>query len=88
MEQKLQDLEKEIMAIKERNMRVGADKAWETSNFRIFSIALITYAIAALVLYLIGTENFLRNALVPTVGYFLSTQSFPAIKKWWIKNNF
>ncbi len=41
MEEKLQKLEKEVAAIKERNLRVEADKAWETSSFRIFSFCTI-----------------------------------------------
>lgn len=77
------DIEHEIAAIKERNLRVEADKAWETSQLRIISIALITYVIASLVLYLIGVNNFLLSALVPTVGYYLSTRSLPFIKKRW-----
>jgi hypothetical protein len=85
MEEKIRQLEKEVEAIKQRNLRVEADKAWETSSFRIFSITIITYIIAALVLYFIGAKNFLLNALVPTAGFFLSIQSLPAVKKWWIK---
>lgn len=85
MEDKIQKIEREIETIKERNLRVEADKAWETSSFRIFSITIITYIIASLILYFIGAENFLLNALAPTAGFFLSIQSLPAIKKWWIK---
>ena len=77
------DIEKEILIIKERNKRVEADKAWERSGFRIFLVASITYIIAAIVLSFIGVANFLLSALVPTVGYFLSTQSLPIVKKWW-----
>ena len=77
------DIEKEILIIKERNKRVEANKAWERSGFRIFLVASITYIIAAIILYFIGVANFLLSALVPTVGYFLSTQSLPIIKKWW-----
>lgn len=88
MEEKIQKLEKEISAIKERNSRVEADKAWETSSFRIFSITIITYIVAALVLYFIGANNFLFSALVPTVGFFLSIQSLPTVKGWWIKKFF
>lgn len=79
------NLEQEIAAIKERNLRVEADKAWETSGFRVGSIMAITYIIASLVLYLIGASNWWLGALVPTAGYFLSTQSLPAIKRWWIE---
>jgi hypothetical protein len=82
------NIEEELTAIKERNWRVEADKAWETSGMRIFSIMIITYMIAALVLYFIGASNWPLGALVPTAGYFLSTQSLPAIKRWWVEKFF
>lgn len=75
---------KEIAAIKERNARVEADKAWETSGVRIFSISAITYVVASFLLYAIGVKTFFLSALVPTAGYYLSTQSLPFIKRWWI----
>lgn len=65
-----------------------ADKAWETSIFRVISITAGTYIIAGLVLYAIGNEYPLRNALIPTLGYFLSTQSLPFLKKRWIDKHF
>ncbi len=70
--------------IRERNGRVEADKAWETSLFRILSIAAITYVIASVVMWLIGSSAFYLNASVPVVGYLLSVQSLPAVKRWWI----
>ncbi|MEO8637942.1 MAG: hypothetical protein ABI430_03525 [Candidatus Taylorbacteria bacterium] len=85
MEERIQNLEKEIETIKERNLRVEADKAWETSSFRIFSITGITYVVATFVLYFLGAKNYFLNALVPTVGYFLSVQTLPAIKRKWIE---
>jgi len=87
MEERIQKLEKEIEIIKTRNLRVEADKAWETSYFRVFLISGTIYVIAFKVLYFIGTENYLLNALIPPIGYFISVQSLPFIKKWWIKNN-
>ncbi len=85
MNDKLEQLEKEITAIKERNLRVEADKAWETSWFRILSITAITYIVAALVLYFLGSKNSLLSAFVPTAGFFLSVQTLPVIKRWWIR---
>ena len=35
----MKDIEAELAAIKERNKRVEADKAWETSTFRRLLIA-------------------------------------------------
>ena len=48
-----------ISEIQERNRRVEADKAWETSRLRISVIAGITYIIAACILFTIGIHNFL-----------------------------
>jgi len=81
----LQTLKGEIEAIKERNHRVEIDKAWERSPIRIMSVVVITYIIAVLVMYAIGITNYLLSALIPTIGYFLSTQSLPFIKRRWIK---
>ena len=78
------DIEKEINSIKERNQKVETDKAWEVSKFRVASIAVMTYIIIAVVFYMIGVRNFLVSALIPTVGYYLSTQSLPFIKRWWV----
>ncbi len=87
MEDRINKIEAELANIKERNARVQADKAWETSWFRIISICVITYIVATLVLYFLGSDNYFLNALVPTAGYFLSVQSLPAIKKWWTAKN-
>lgn len=77
------NIEKEIEAIKERNQRVEIDKAWEVSWTRRLFIAAVTYIIASVWLVLIhDTDPFLK-ALIPTVGYILSTLSLPIIKKWW-----
>lgn len=72
----------------ERNARVEADKAWERSYVRIGSVALITYVFVALVLYLIGVEQFYLSAVIPVTGYLLSTLSLPVLKDWWLKNIF
>jgi hypothetical protein len=80
-------LEQELKLIQQRNARVEADKAWETSGTRIVSICCLTYVVAGVLLYLLGTENCLLNALIPTCGFFLSSQSLPAIKRWWISTH-
>ena len=79
------DFEKEINLIKERNLRVEADKAWETSFLKTVLIACITYIIASIVMYYIGVQQYFLNALIPTIGYIVSTQSIPVVKRLWIK---
>lgn len=79
------DLEKRVTAIEERNKRVEADKAWETSFLRKFLIIVLTYIFAVLYLKIADTTNPLLGAVVPTVGFFLSTQTLNIIKKKWLE---
>lgn len=87
MEERIQKLEQEVEIIKARNIKVEADKAWETSYFRVLLISGIIYILATIVLCLLNTQNCFLNALIPAAGYFISVQSLPFIKKWWIKKN-
>jgi hypothetical protein len=79
------DIEQRIRTIEERNNRVTADKAWETSWLRRGLIAGITYACAAILLSVLGDSDAWKHALVPVLGYLLSTFSLPPIKKIWIE---
>lgn len=81
------DLQKRLEAIEERNRRVEAEKAWETSMFRVCLIALLTYLVAAIFLFSANLPHPFLNALVPTIGYILSTQSLPVVKKAWIRRS-
>jgi len=71
----MQNLQKEIEAIKKRNKRVEADKARETSRTRRISIALLTYAVIVLFFYTAELPKPWINAIVPTIGFLLSTLS-------------
>jgi hypothetical protein len=82
----LNSLQKEIAAIKLRNQHVETDKAWETSTTRKVSVAVLTYLIILLFFVVIKVENPLINAIVPTLGFLLSTLSLPIIKKLWTNN--
>ena len=75
----------EIERIKERNERVEADKAWETSWTRKIVIAAFTYLLAAIILASIGAPAPLINAFIPTLGFVLSTMTFDFIKKQWVE---
>ncbi len=75
----------EIESIKERNKRVEADKAWETSITRRIIIALMTYIIIVIFLYSINAKSPWLNAIVPTIGFVLSTLTLPYFKKAWLK---
>jgi len=78
--------EEDIRNIQERNQRVENDKAWEMSLTRRSSIMLFTYVLAAIWLASIDNPKPLLTALIPSVGYFISTLTLPLVKDWWLKN--
>ncbi|MCD6229300.1 MAG: hypothetical protein J7K00_00670 [Candidatus Diapherotrites archaeon] len=80
----LQEIEKEIEKIKERNKQVEINKTWETSNTR--KILLITFTYIAIGFYLQAIEipDPWLNAIVPAVAFFLSTLTLPFFKKLWL----
>jgi len=77
---------KEIEKIKIRNSKVEADKAWETSFSRKFLIAILTYFIVVLFFKFANLSKPFINAIIPTLGFLLSTLSIPFFKNFWIKN--
>lgn len=83
----MENLEKRIEAIEKRNKKVESDKAWETSFLRKILIVIFTYIFAVLYLKIADTTNPWFGAVVPCVGFYLSTQSINIVKKWWIKKN-
>lgn len=85
--EELEEIKEELRLIKERNKRVEADKAWETSGSRILSILVMTYILTSIVFYFIGVKNFMFSAFIPTIGFYLSTQSLPFIKKMWLNKH-
>lgn len=79
----LEDLKKEIEEIKKRNERVELDKAWEISWTRRLIVALFTYLSVSLYLNAIQIPNPWQSAVVPTVGFLLSTLTLPFFKNLW-----
>jgi hypothetical protein len=79
------DVERELEAIKERNQRVEADKAWEQSGVRRLSIAALTYLFAVVWLFSINNDAPFLNAIIPVVGFLLSTLTLTFIKQLWQK---
>jgi hypothetical protein len=78
------NLEKRIEQLEARNRRVEADKAWETSWTRRLAIMLLTYLVVVAYLHFVIHINPWLNALVPVVGFFLSTLTISALKSWWL----
>ena len=79
------DLEREIRGIRERNKRVEADKAWETSWSRKILIAIITYFLIVMFFYFAGLPEPFLNSIVPAVAFVLSTLTIGAFKRAWLR---
>jgi hypothetical protein len=82
----MEDLQRQINEIKQRNARVEADKARETSRARKIIIVLLTYIVIVIFLYSAKLPQPRLNAIVPTIGFVLSTLGFTAFKKMRLKN--
>lgn len=81
----MNDLEKRISDIENRNKRVELDKKWETSFTRRFSICVLTYIVVLLFSYFINTSNnIFLSSLVPVIGFSLSTLSVSLIRRIWL----
>lgn len=76
-------IEERLTDIEKRNMRVESDKAWETSWTRRVSIFVLTYIVIAAYLIIVVHIDPWINALVPAIGFFLSTLTISFLKKQW-----
>ena len=86
MQEKIEQLEKEIAEIKKRNLSVEADKAWETGTPRKIFVAVLTYLVIGLYMWSIHIDRFWLNAIVPTLGFLFSTLTLSYFKDIWVKN--
>lgn len=79
----MEELNRRIETIERRNARVEADKSWETSFTRRGSIVALTYLVVVVYLIVIGNDRPFINAVVPPVGFLLSTLVMHRIKHIW-----
>lgn len=82
----IETLHQEIEKLKERNKRVETNKAWETSFTRKLTLAVLTYIVVGLTLTSMQNPEPWKNAIIPSIGFVLSTMSLPYIKTFWEKN--
>lgn len=81
---KISVLEKRLRAIEVRNKKVELDKAWETSLVRRAIVALVTYILLSIYMLWLDVKNPWLNALIPTIGFVLSTLTLAKIKEIWL----
>ncbi len=79
------NLETRITALEARNKRVEMDKAWEGSLVRKAAIIVVTYVVVVVFLLLIHNDQPYINAIVPLLGFYLSTLVVGGLKKQWVR---
>ena len=84
--EEIEKLEVRITKLEARNRGVELNKAWETSYTRRALIIIFTYLAIALYLKFIVGINPWINAIVPSVGFLLSTLTLPWFKKQWAEH--
>ena len=83
----LEELEKRIEKIEERNKKVETDKGWETSFVRRSLLFIFTYlAIGLYLQFILNIEKAWLNAIIPAIGFLLSTLTLPFFKEIWLKH--
>ena len=85
LEKRIQKLEKEVIKIKLRNKKVELEKAWETSYFRRFLLILFTYLGISFYMEAVKIDKPWLNAVIPSIGFLLSTLTLPFFKEIWLK---
>ncbi len=81
----IDELETRIEKIESRNKNVELNKAWEISYVRRGLLMIFVYLAIALYLKFIVGINPWINAVVPSIGFLLSTLTLPFFKKLWEK---
>ncbi|KKS70894.1 hypothetical protein A3A14_02865 [Candidatus Daviesbacteria bacterium RIFCSPLOWO2_01_FULL_43_38] len=81
----MNNLEERVTKIEERNYKVEIDKVWETSWSRRILLAAFTYLAISFYLQAIEIQRPWLNAIVPSIGFLLSTLTLPFFKNLWIK---
>ena len=84
----LSQLEKRIVNIENRNKKVEADKAWETSSTRKILLTFFTYFSIGTYMAVINVNQPWLNAIVPSIGFMLPTLTLHYFKNFWLKNRY
>lgn len=79
------EIKKKIDDLEKRNVRVDQNKKWETSWTRRITIGFLTYITILVYLLAINNDSPYKNALVPLVGYILSTLVLNKVRILWEK---
>ncbi len=74
----------DIKDLEQRNKQVEGDKAWEISWTRKIAIVALIYLVVISCLTIAVHIDPWVNAIVPVLGFFLSTLTISVLKKYWL----
>jgi hypothetical protein len=80
-------LQQRIEEIEKRNQKVEIDKTWETSWTRRILLIGFTYVSIGLYMWVIDVSRPWLNAIIPSLGFLLSTLTLPFFKERWVKDS-
>lgn len=83
----METLEERVQRIEERNKAVELDKKWETSLARRLLIVAFTYVAVGIFLSVIHVERPWLAAIVPALGFTLSTLTMSYFKEIWTRRH-
>ncbi len=83
--ERIDELERRVRTIEERNANVERDKAWETSWARTALVGALTYVVIAVFFSFARLPGPLLNAAVPALAFVLSTRTVPLVKRAWLR---
>lgn len=78
------DIKKRLEKIEVRNRRVELDKTWETSWTRRLLVLTLTYTLIGLYMNIIDINRPWLNAVIPSLGFLLSTLTISWVKNLWL----
>lgn len=81
----IDSIKRRLDAIEYRNKRVEVDKHWETSYTRRALLFAFTYIALGLYMWATDVPRPWLNAIIPSIGFLLSTLTLPYFKEWWLK---
>ena len=83
---RMDDLQTEILQLQQRNREKDRGKEFESSYTRVIFLMAVTYfTLLTYMALVIKSANPYLDAIVPTVGFNISTWSLPYVKEWWIQ---
>ena len=86
IQEEINILKDEINLLKQRNYEKDRGKDFEGSYTRTVFLMVITYATLFCYMYFVlKTARPALDAIVPTVGFNISTWGLPYVKEWWVQ---